>query len=74
MRYTCQKKNQILGSINSSVICETLEVIILLYLVVARMQVMVVCLVWVPYLMDDKLKKVWEKQTKAIRGLRSIIY
>lgn len=74
MTYTCQKKNQILGSINSSVICETLEVIILLYLVVARMQVMVVCLVWVPYLMDDKLKKVWEKQTKAIRGLRSIIY
>lgn len=74
MRYTCQKKNQILGSINSSVICETLEVIILLYLVVVRMQVMVVCLVWVPYLMDDKLKKVWENQTKAIRGLRSIIY
>lgn len=74
MRYTCQKKNKILGSINSSVICETLEVIILLYLVVVRMQVMVVCLVWVPYLMDDKLKKVWENQTKAIRGLRSIIY
>lgn len=52
-----------------------MEVIILLYLVVVRMQVMVVCLVWAPYLMDDnKLKRVWKKQTKAIRGLRSTIY
>lgn len=74
MRHTCQKrKNQILGSINSSVICETLEIIILLCLVWVRMQVMVVCLVWTSYLMDDnKLKRAWKKQSNEIRGLRSI--
>lgn len=47
-----------------------MEVIILLYLVVGRMQVMVVSLVQAPYVMDDNKLKGLEEANKSNRRFK----